>query len=193
MSKRLTVAVLALLFAVVGAACSNDDPAVDAGSGAGSSGADHNDADVEFAQQMIPHHEGALEMAKLATEKASDAKVKDLAGRIEAAQEPEIEQMKGWLEDWDESVDSGGGMDMGGGSMSGMSKDDMSKLEAATGTEFDRMFLTSMVEHHKKAIEMAETEIADGQFADAVALAEQIKSSQEAEVTEMEAMLEQLG
>lgn len=193
MSKRLALAAAAMLFVLVSAACSNDDPAVDAGSGAGSSSADHNDADVEFAQQMIPHHEGALEMAKLATKRASDQKVKDLAGRIEAAQEPEIEKMKGWLEDWGESVDAGGGMDMGGGSMSGMSEDDMMKLEAATGTEFDRMFLTSMIEHHKKAIEMAETEIADGQFPDAVALAEKIKTSQQAEVTEMETMLQQLG
>lgn len=189
MSKRLALAALALLFALVGAACSNDDPAVDAGSG--SPTADHNDADVEFAQQMIPHHEEALEMAKMAPERAGDQKVKDLAERIVAAQEPEIAQMKGWLEDWGESVDAGGGMNMG--SMSGMSKEDMAKLEAASGTEFDRMFLTSMVEHHKQAIEMAETEIADGQFPDAVALAEKIKTSQEAEVTEMESMLQQLG
>ena len=49
---------------------------------------------------MIPHHEQALEMAELADDRASDAEIKDLAGKIEEAQDPEIRTMKGWLESW---------------------------------------------------------------------------------------------
>jgi uncharacterized protein (DUF305 family) len=62
--------------------------------------ADFSDADVTFAQGMLPHHQQAVEMAQLAGERAADPRVKDLAARIENAQEPEIETLTGWLEDW---------------------------------------------------------------------------------------------
>ena len=194
MPKRVVLALLIALLAALGVACSDDDPAVDAGAGAGSSAADHNDADVTFAQQMIPHHEGALEMARLAPSRAADQRVKDLAARIEAAQDPEIKLMQGWLEDWDEPDAAAGGMDHGGGeSGSGMSEQDMGALEGASGPAFDKMFLTMMIEHHKSAIEMADTEIADGQFPAALDLARKIKSDQEAEITEMEALAAELA
>jgi len=57
----------------------------------------HNAADVAFAQRMIVHHQGAIEMADLAPSRAASQQVKDLAVRIKAAQGPEIEQMQGWL------------------------------------------------------------------------------------------------
>lgn len=197
MSKRLVLVILGSLFVLVGAACSNDDPAVDAGSGSGSgsASADHNEADVTFAQSMIPHHEGALEMAKLAPTRAADQRVKDLATKIEAAQTPEIELMRGWLKDWDAAGD-GGGMDMGGSGdsgASGMNKEEMTELEEAKGAEFDTMFLTAMIGHHKSAVKMAETEIADGKFPAALELARKIKTAQEAEITEMETLLAELS
>ena len=163
-----------------------------AGSSASQS-AEFNDADVTFAQGMIVHHEGALEMAQMADGRAQDPRVLDLADRIEAAQDPEIQTMSGWLEDWGQptSADESGGMDMDGG-MGGMNMD-MSGLEAASGAEFDRMWLEMMTEHHRGAVDMAETEIADGQNADAIALAEQIVESQSAEIDEMETLLTELG
>jgi uncharacterized protein (DUF305 family) len=192
---RFRAVVPALGLAVVlGAACSsNDDPStVDAGGQTtAEETAEHNDADVEFAQMMIPHHEQAVEMAQLAATRADSEDVKDLAGRIEAAQSPEIEEMTGWLAVWGEEAEPTGGMDEMGDS--GMMTDaEMTELEAASGAAFDRLFLEMMVAHHTSAIEMAETEIADGQFPDAVALAEEIKSAQEAEIAEMESLLEQL-
>ena len=192
---RFRAVVPALGLAVVlGAACSsNDDPStVDAGGQTtAEETAEHNDADVEFAQMMIPHHEQAVEMAQLAATRADSEDVKDLAGRIEAAQSPEIEEMTGWLTAWGEDLEPKEGMGHSGDS--GMMTDEqMTELEAASGAEFDRMFLEMMVEHHTSAIEMAETEIADGQFPDAIALAEAIKSAQEAEIGEMESLLEQL-
>jgi uncharacterized protein (DUF305 family) len=61
---------------------------------------DHNQADVMFAQMMIPHHEQAIEMTELASTRASNADVKALAAQIQAAQQPEINEMRGWLASW---------------------------------------------------------------------------------------------
>jgi uncharacterized protein (DUF305 family) len=199
---RLTAGLIA--GAVVLAGCSNgsDDstaasgassaPASGSASASTSAAAEFNDADVTFVQGMLPHHEGALEMAKLAEGRAQDPRVLDLASRIEAAQEPEIETMSGWLQAWGQpESDDMGGMDHGSGGM-GMDMD-MSGLEAASGTEFDRMFLEMMSEHHQQAVDMAETEISDGQNTDAIALAEEISTSQAAEIEEMQTILSELG
>ena len=186
MKNRALVVLAVLTVAVLGAACSsNDDPAVDASGVA----AAHNDADVEFAQKMIPHHGQAVEMAQLAATRAESEEVKALASRIEAAQTPEIEKMTGWLAEWGEDVEPMEGM--GGGSEM-MSETEMKDLEAASGAEFDRMFLTMMVAHHTSAIEMADTEIADGKSDDAIGLAKEIKSAQESEIAEMNGLLEKL-
>ena len=190
MRVRSLIAALSLT-AVLGAACSSDDPpTVDAGD---TTSADHNDADVAFAQQMVPHHSQALEMAQLAADRAADPRVKDLAAQIEGAQEPEIEQMQAWLEAWGEDPESEAmdGMEHGDAGM--MTDDDMARLEAATGAEFDAMFLEMMIQHHSGAVEMAETEIDDGQFPEAIELATAIKEAQEAEIDQMRRLLEDLG
>jgi uncharacterized protein (DUF305 family) len=160
-----------------------------------------NDADVSFVQGMIPHHRGALAMAELAGGRAEDPRVLDLAGRIEAAQQPEIDTMTGWLEEWGEPVpeESDGGASTGHGSTGGHGSSDMGAgmdtgaLEGASGPEFDRMFLEMMTEHHRGAVEMAETEIAEGSNPDAIALAQEIADSQTAEIQEMETLLAEIG
>ena len=192
-TRMLVVVGLVGLGGLIGAACSDDDDAV-VGSSDTEAGDDHNDADIEFAAGMIPHHSQAVEMAQLAADRAEDPRVKDLASRIEAAQGPEIEQMVGWLEEWGEEVPEDGEHDAHAAGSEGpgmMSAEDMDGLEAASGGEFDEMFLTMMIEHHEGAVEMAETEIADGQFPDAIALAEAIISAQEAEIAEMQALLDE--
>jgi len=154
-----------------------------------------NDADVTFAQGMIPHHQQAIEMAQMAESRAEDSRVLDLASRIEAAQQPEIDTLTGWLEEWG-AEDSGmegmdhGGMDHGGGMMS---EEDMSALMAASGAEFDRLFLEQMIEHHTGAVEMAVTESAEGQNTDAIAMAGTIRDTQNAEIAEMRQLLTELG
>lgn len=197
--KRFLFGFIALLLAGgLLAACGDDESSSGSGSSGSSSNADFNDADVAFVQGMIPHHEQAVEMAKLADSQAESPEVKDLAMRIEEAQGPEIETMKGFLKDWGKS-ESGGGDDMGAGDdmggddeMSGgmMSDDEMAELEEAEGAEFDELFLTMMTEHHEGAVEMAQTEVDDGKNADAIALAEDIISAQEAEIEEMSGLLE---
>lgn len=159
-----------------------------------------NDADVAFAQQMIPHHEQALEMAKLADGRASDARIKDLAGKIEQAQDPEIRTMKGWLETWKQptAAASGSGMGHGGhgsahdGGDGMMSAADMERLEDLKGTAFDEAFAEMMIEHHNGAITMARDEQKNGENADARKMAGDIVEGQSAEVEQLRDILDRL-
>lgn len=199
MKKLFALALL--LMALVTAACgSDDDPAVEAGTGgeAGSSAPEHNDADVSFAQNMIVHHQQAIEMSDIVIEKAENPDVKALAERIKGAQTPEIEILRTWLEEWGEeetpSNDAGhGGMDMGGDDATMMTEDEMAELEAAEGAALDKMFLEMMIRHHEGAISMAEAEVEDGEYPDAIELAEKIVDDQSAEIDEMKALLTKLG
>lgn len=151
--------------------------------------ADFNAADVAFAQGMIPHHEQAVEMAEAAESRAESAEVKDLAARIAAAQGPEISQMQGWLEDWDQGEGDGSMGDMA--SMPGMMDDgDMGQMMDSSGADFDEMFLEGMIRHHEGAVEMATDQLKDGKNAEALALAEEIIAAQEAEIQEMQALLD---
>ena len=160
-----------------------------------SASTDHNAADVTFVQGMIPHHTQAVAMSQQAATRATTPKVKDLAHRIEKAQEPEIQQMNGLLKAWGEPEPSPGMGDMGGMSrseMPGMMTDDqMSQLGTTSGAAFDRMFLQMMIEHHKGAIAMSQTELDQGENAEAKELAQSIITSQQAELTEMSNLLAQ--
>ncbi|WNB86156.1 DUF305 domain-containing protein [Cellulomonas sp. ATA003] len=201
--RRLAATTAALALVATLAACSTDEPAAAPSAAPESSSTDvaeeateHNAADVEFAQMMIVHHEGALEMAELAVERASTEEVRALAERIAAAQGPEIELMSGWLEEWDEELPAEaqhGGMDHGGMDMDGMDQEAaMATLAELEGVEFDRTFLELMVAHHRGAMEMAQTHIGEGEDPDALALARTIRDDQNTEVTEMESMLRDL-
>ena len=206
---RLTGGIVAGAIVLAGCSSGGDDTAgmeaMDSGTSAESSAsaensdesAAFNNADVTFVQGMIPHHRGALTMAQMADGRAEAPRVVDLANRIEAAQEPEIETMTGWLEEWGEPLpeEDMGGMDHGSGGMDmeGMSEEDMTALDSSSGAEFDRMFLDMMIPHHQGAVEMAETEIADGSDQDAVEMAREIVESQTAEIQEMQTLLTELG
>lgn len=156
----------------------------------------HNDADVAFATDMIPHHRQAVMMADMAATQSSDASVKELAAGIKVAQGPEITEMSGWLTGWGAPVPNATGMDhsmgggMGGENMNGMMSDqDMTKMGAMSGTDFDEAFLTGMTAHHEGAVKMARQELADGQNAEAKKLAQAIIDSQTAEITTMKDLL----
>lgn len=180
MNTRITCVLGAVVAAALLGACGSD---------AETSAEDHNASDVTFATEMIPHHRQALEMAEMASTRASNPEVVQLAEEIAGAQDPEIETMSGWLEAWGESVpEEMGGMDMGG--MPGMmSEEQMQALEGSTGAAFDEMFLEMMIEHHTGAIQMAQTQQSDGQYPEAIELAEQIEEGQTAEVETMQDLL----
>lgn len=201
--RTLVALALVALTALFAVACSSDDHGGMDMSGGGGSGAPSgqtvevpddapfNATDVGFAQGMIPHHAQAIEMADMALAVSEDADVLRLAEAIKAAQGPEIEQLTSWLQAWGQPVPEASGqhdMDgMGSMMMSGMmSEADMERLAGSSGRDFDRMWLEMMVLHHEGAIEMAETEIADGEDAGAIDLARAIVAAQQAEIEEMQ-------
>lgn len=161
-------------------AASGDSPAVD-----------FNDADVMFAQMMIPHHEQAIELADIALDPAvgaSDA-VRALAQRIKEAQDPEIDQMTTLLGAWGESTEMDSDMDHST-MMSGMlTLDELATLSDQRGTDFDQAWLEAMISHHEGAIEMANDVLDDGSNTEIRSLAEQIIAAQQTEIDEMRALL----
>ncbi|ALU40864.1 hypothetical protein AS188_15175 [Kocuria flava] len=160
---------------------------------------EHNDADVMFAQMMIPHHQQAVQMSEMLLAKDGiPADVREFAQGVIDAQGPEIERMNAMLTAWGQepTSESGGmeGMDHGSGSgMSGMmTEEDMQQLEDAQGTEAARLYLEQMTAHHRGAVDMAKEEVANGTNPQAVALAQKVIEDQEAEIQEMETMLQEL-
>jgi uncharacterized protein (DUF305 family) len=199
-NTRTVAAVAAsVALSVLLAACSNDDENTPSGATdttqsqtAAETSTQHNDADVEFAQMMILHHQGALDMAVAAEGRAKTEAVQDIAARIQFAQQPEIDLMTSWLEAWGEEPPSGeddmGGMDHSGGHTGMADADQMQQLEDA-GPEFDRMFLEMMIVHHQGAITMAEEQQANGENPQAIELAGTIVADQSDEIAEMEQLL----
>lgn len=165
--------------------CSGDDT--------GSADDGHNDDDVAFATRMIPHHEQALLMVAMTEGRELSADFERLTEHIEEAQQPEIETMSGWLEEWGEDVPSGhqhhDGMAGSDGMAGMMDEDDLDALEASDRSAFEQMWLRMMIEHHEGAVEMAQTEVEDGSYQPALDLAESIAESQTAEIEEMREML----
>lgn len=182
-SRHLATLAAALTLTGMLAACAEDaSPAVQ-----------HNDADTQFAQMMIVHHEGAIDMADLVADRSTSPEVLALGERIADAQGPEIDLMTGWLETWGEEAPAEmpmEGMDHGGMDMDGTDPDEaMAELEGLEGDAFDDRFLELMIAHHEGAIEMAQDELADGEAPEALELAQAIIDAQEAEITEMEELL----
>lgn len=156
-----------------------------------SEAAPFNEADVSFLQMMYPHHEQAVEMAAMVDGRTTNQEVIELATAIEAAQGPEMEQMTNLLAEWGQPApDSGDGhMSHGSGQMSGMMSDEqMTALAGKNGPEFDTMWLTMMIDHHEGAVDMAETELADGENTDATNMATAIIDAQQAEIITMNDM-----
>ena len=199
--RPLALAATGLTLALTLAACGtggHDTAPTNAASAIAS--LDGRDADVAFAQLMIPHHEQAVEMADIALSKPTSNQVQALAAQIKTAQDPEIAQMTDWLARWGAptqmaGMDSDGSMDhgssdMGGMSMAGMmSEQDMATLTDATGEDFDRMWLAMMIAHHQGALTMANQVLTTTTDAEVKKLAEAVVAGQTAEITTMQKLL----
>jgi uncharacterized protein (DUF305 family) len=153
--------------------------------------AGYNSDDIAFATNMIPHHQQAVEMSALVFDRSTNPGLVKLSSDIAAAQGPEIETMKVFLVQWKENPDTDTGSGHGGhGGMQGMVDDaTMTRLASLNGTEFDRLWLESMIAHHQGAIEMAKSELANGENVDAKSLANNIITTQQAEIGQMKQML----
>lgn len=152
--------------------------------------AEFNDTDVEFNQMMIVHHQQALDMAALIDGRTDNPDILQLGTTIEETQAPEMEAMQARLDEWGVSDDHGHG---GHEEMDGMlDEEQMTALSDASGTDFDRLFLEGMIEHHEGAIEMAQDELDNGVDDQSRQIAEDVITAQEAEITEMNEMLANL-
>lgn len=113
-------------------------------------------SDAQFMRGMIPHHQQALEMSRLAPDRTNSPELLEIAGKIEAAQGDEIAFMEQWLTSRGESIDQSHAH-TGHHTMKGMATEaQMASLAAASGVEFDRQFLSLMIAHHEGAIDMVE-------------------------------------
>ena len=113
-------------------------------------------SDAQFMRGMIPHHQQALEMSRLAPDRTNFPELLEIAGKIEAAQGDEIAFMEQWLTSRGESIDQSHAH-TGHHTMKGMATEaQMASLAAASGVEFDRQFLSLMIAHHEGAIDMVE-------------------------------------
>lgn len=151
-----------------------------------------NADDVAFATNMIPHHQQAIDLSALVPERSTNPAVMALAEKITAAQQPEINALRVFLVQWNENPEDGnaGGHEGGHGQMQGMVDEaTMAKLQTLKGSEFDTLWLESMISHHQGAIEMAKAEIANGENVDAKSMAQAIVDTQEAEIGEMNDIL----
>jgi len=188
----LTAIALTTTALLLGACGSSDMGSMDMGSSDSSSvdmgysipeSADFNDADVMFAQMMIPHHEQAIEMSDIALDPntGASAAVIALATQIKGAQDPEISQMKNLLTTWGMPMEMGS-MDHSS-MMDGMlSLEEMDTLGQLKGAEFDKAWAKGMIAHHEGAIAMANDVLANGKNSEILALANAVVSGQSTEI-----------
>jgi len=157
-------------------------------------GAIYTVADVEFMQGMIAHHAQAIHMSRMAEAHKANPRLLKLAVKIDQSQVAEIRIMQQWLLNNGQSApDTSSWRTM---TMPGMLTDaQLKKLDAATGVEFDRLFLELMITHHKGALQMVEVLLATpgaGQEVDVNVFANDVVTVQTAEIGAMRQMLVQL-
>jgi uncharacterized protein (DUF305 family) len=174
---------------------------IDADAAADVTGIRHTPADVRFMQGMIAHHAQALEMTALLPTRTSREEMRLLARRIDISQSDEIGMMQQWLRVRGEAVPSTHGHATHGSGAHGdlmpgmLTAEEMSRLAAATGAEFDRLFLEFMIKHHAGALTMVEELFAQpgaGQESEIFAFASDVEADQRMEIERMGAMLKEL-
>lgn len=166
-------------------------------------------ADVRFMQGMIHHHAQAIVMADWAPSHGARSDVRILAARIDVAQRDEIAFMQRWLADRKETVPDPSEQHEMGGKMVSMSEmrmpdmimpgmltaEQMAQLKAAKGTEFDRLFLTFMIQHHTGALTMVDQlfgTVGGGQELYVFRFASDVGADQTTEIDRMQSMLDAL-
>jgi len=160
-------------------------------------------ADVEFMQGMTMHHSQAVEMTALIPSHSENKDVRALGAKISSSQADEIRMMQRWLAARGQatSMQMPGmpGMDMQGNAMALMpgmlSPEQMDALRKARGAEFDRLFLSGMIQHHGGALVMVKdlfNSAGAGQDAEIFDFATDVDNSQRAEIKIMQKLLEEL-
>jgi uncharacterized protein (DUF305 family) len=146
--------------------------------------------DIQFLDMMMRHHSDGVKMARMGVDKAQDAGVKALAEKMAAGQQKDIEEMQA-IRDARFSINPKAeimtvkGRKMTSQMMMKTAEQDMKKLEAASGAEFDRVFLDVFMKHHRMALDMSKEETSKGRDTEAKKKAGEIISVQTKEIAEM--------
>lgn len=204
--RKPRAVVISLLLGLIVAACSSagsgatsSPAATDEGSPMSTSGA--AGLDQAFIDMMVPHHQAAVEMAKIAQDRATHEELRSLADDIVAAQESEIVQLREWRQAWFDSGETPGmdampllpGIEMPG--MDGMPMEDTMDMtmdiEALrTAEPFDQAFIEEMIPHHQSAIAAAEIIAATTERPELKQVAADIIKAQQREIDQMEGWLD---
>ena len=159
-------------------------------------GVSYTDADVRFMQGMIPHHRQALDMTALVRQHAGSEAVRQMALRMEISQRDEIAMISSWLRERGESIEVSGMGPMQHSMMRMLTPEQMRELSNSRGTEFDRLFLEGMIQHHLGALDMV-TQLFNtsgaAQESTVFKFAEEVDADQLMEIERMQALLEQIG
>lgn len=142
--------------------------------------------DKTFLSNMIAHHQGAVDMAKLAQANAKHPELKSMADDIVSAQEKEISDMADWQKQWGYPSSSADNMmDHSAMGMMGDMSDMTAELKGKSGDEFDKVFIEQMIMHHQSAIDMSATAESNASHKEVKDLARNIISAQTKEIAQM--------
>nr|BBH91520.1 hypothetical protein KTC_62710 [Thermosporothrix sp. COM3] len=168
--KRFSLVLLGVVLAVLLAACGGTSQE---GAPPGSSNAPF---DAKFIDGMVKHHQGAIDMAKEAQQKAEHQEIKNLANSIVTDQQKEITEMQNWRKQWYPGLAQTNGLDMHMGEM---------KISDDTSKPFDQRFLAAMISHHQGAIDMAKEAQQKAEHQEIKNLANSIITAQQKEIDQM--------
>ncbi|NKE62388.1 DUF305 domain-containing protein [Lentzea sp. PSKA42] len=146
--------------------------------------------DVMFLQMMIPHHQQGVEMVALAKDRAQDDELRMLAAAIESTQASEAGTMRGWLTSWGEPLTAPPDSHTGHGGMRRSDPEEVGRLSALRGEEFDRRLLNVMIAHQDDAVQMARWEAGSGAHREVKDLADRIERSRTAQIGMMKKFLD---
>ncbi|WP_460355519.1 DUF305 domain-containing protein [Mycobacterium sp. ZZG] len=199
---RLT-AVLAAVLLLAGCSGAGEAPADGSDASDGSEAplitgepSGYNEADIAFANAMVPHHAQAIDLSRTAVEKSGNPDLVALAEQIIAVAQPEMNILNVFLVQWNENPDIRTGPegseapDAGQATPGTIDEATVARLGSLSGPEFDRLWLQSMISQHRGAIEIADAEIADGANVDAISIAETIAAGQRGQIEKMTQILE---
>jgi uncharacterized protein (DUF305 family) len=184
---RVTAGLAALATAAVVSSCAGP-PSSHEHASQDTRSTEHNAADVAFAQNMIPHHQQAVDMSAMVPSRTANPDVVVLANHIGSDQQSEIDMLKELLARWGEptGADHAGHDGHAAMGIDGMvDAATMERLQYLRGGEFDGLWLRSMIKHHQGAVTMAQHEVAHGQNPDAVKMAKIIVDWQQLEIGQM--------
>jgi uncharacterized protein (DUF305 family) len=188
--RRAAVAVATLAAVAVVGACRGsapDDHAAPSPAGTSAvSGPARSAADVAFLQNMIKHHEQGLDLSALVGDRSTNRRLIVLMQQIAGQQGDEMGGFRAQLLQWEEPLGARAGAHIEGM----VDQATVDRLKALRGADFDRLWLQSMIAHHRGAIAMAQAEIAHGQSPDVISIAKSVAAAQQDGVDRMNALLE---